>query len=150
MNKYAYTHGVVVVNYIQVPVPEEHVPRVIALLADLNRGIADRAGGEGSETASLDEALVTRMYFDSEERHRDLMSYLASRPGEWVFTSELADALNMPTGTKGMAGVFGAFGRRAKHRYGGAKPWEMAWDPARGEAKYRMDPKVAKWVGLPF
>jgi len=90
------------------------------------------------------------MYYDSEKRHRALMDFLASRPETWVYTSELAEALEVPTGTKGMAGVFGAFGRRAKHRYGGAKPWDMAWDSVRGEAKYRMNSKVAEWVNAPF
>jgi len=74
------------------------------------------------------------------------MEYLASRRGEWVFTRELAKALDVPTDTRGMAGVFGAFGRRAKHRYGGLKPWDMAWDPIEGEAKYCMKPEVAEWV----
>jgi hypothetical protein len=50
------------------------------------------------------------------------------------------------SGTKGMAGVFGAFGRRAKHRYGGAKPWRSEWDPIRGEARYLMEPQVAAWI----
>lgn len=133
--------------------PIAHVPRVIALLAGLTREADNKSIDDEREmptSEALSEALVSRMYWDSETRHRALMDYLASRPGTWVFTSELAEALSMPTGTKGMAGVFGAFGRRAKHRYGGAKPWEMAWDSIRGEAKYRMDPKVAEWVKVPF
>lgn len=136
-------------NYIQVPVLEEHVPKVISLLADLSRGKQEDLTGANPREV-LDGDLITRMYLESEERHRKLIDYLASRKGEWVFTSELAKALDIPTGTKGMAGVFGAFGRRAKHRYGGAKPWEMTWDPIRGEAKYRMDRRVAEYVEAPF
>lgn len=138
-------------NYIQVPVPEEHVARVISLLADLNRGDNEEHEQAGATSRKVpDEELITRMYLESEERHRRLMDYLASRKEEWVFTRELAEALDIPTGTRGMAGVFGAFGRRAKHRYGGAKPWEMAWDPMRGEAKYRMERRVAECVEAPF
>jgi len=137
------------IEYVQVPVPAEYVPSVISLIAELNRA-GKAISQEGDSEVSLNESLVSRMYFDSEERHRALMDYLASRPETWVYTSELAEALGVSTGTKGMAGVFGAFGRRAKHRYGGAKPWEMAWDSVRGEAKYRMESQVAEWVKAPF
>lgn len=132
-------------NYIQVPVPEEHVPEVIALLADLNRGV-ERPSEQADPGDRLDAPLVVTMYVDSERRHRQLLDLLASRAGEWLYTSELADALSVSSGSKGMAGVFGAFGRRAKHRYGGAKPWETEWDPIQGEAKYRMSPQVAAWL----
>jgi len=137
------------VTYVQVPVPEEHVPKVIALLADLDRGFhiaSPTSPEEAGAEIFLDSNLVIRMYLDSEERHRRLLDYLAGRAGDWVYTSEIAEALGVTTGSKGMAGVFGAFGRRAKHRYGGAKPWELAWDPTRGEAKYRVDPEVAAWI----
>lgn len=138
------------VNYVPVPVREEYVPRVIALLADLDRGIAvdgatAQVEADGPKVV-LDSNVVIRMYMDSETRHRELLEYLASRAGEWVYTSEIAEALGVTTGSKGMAGVFGAFGRRAKHRYEGAKPWELAWEPTRGEARYRVDPEVAVWI----
>jgi hypothetical protein len=137
-------------TYVPVPVREEHVPQVIAYLAELERG-GIKAGGSAEIEASavrsqLDSNLVVRMYEESENRHRALMELLARRRGEWVYTAELAEALGLDTGTKGMAGVFGAFGRRANHRYGGAKPWEMAWDGVRGEAKYRMSLEVAEWI----
>jgi len=133
--------------YVQLPVPEQYVLEVMQFLVDLDRGGgAGNGSGKREPSVLLDANLVMRMYEDSEERHRRLLHHLAEHPGEWIFTSELAKALGVETGTKGMAGVFGAFGRRAKHRYEGAKPWEMAWDPNRGEAKYRMDPAVAVWI----
>ena len=139
--------------YVQVPVREEHVAKVIAYLAELDRG--DAGAMVEAETTGpqvfIDANLVVRMFEESEGRHRALMELLADRRGEWVYTTELAESLEVDSGTKGMAGVFGAFGRRANHRYGGAKPWEMAWDPTRGEARYRMNPEVAEWLedGVP-
>lgn len=136
-------------HYVQVPVREEHVSKVIAFLADLDRGVqmsSPASSDEAGPEIFLDSTLVIQMYLDSEERHRRLLDYLASRAGDWVYTSEIAEALAVTTGSKGMAGIFGAFGRRAKHRYRGAKPWELAWDATRGEAKYRVDSEVAAWI----
>ena len=42
--------------------------------------------------------------------------------------------------------MLGAFGRRAKHRYGGLKPWKTEWDPAREEARHLMPAAVADAV----
>jgi hypothetical protein len=90
--------------------------------------------------------MAERMYLDSEPRHRHLLEALASEAGQWVFTAELAKELGVTSGSKGMAGIFGAFGRRAKHRYQGAKPWNSEWDPVHGEARYQMTPEVAAWI----
>ena len=144
------------INYISVPVPEKHVPRVYALLAQLDTEAAGALAPSADpdpivfpqpEIPALDEALVTRMYKDSESRHRRLMEFLAEHPGKWFFTGELAEALEVETGRKGMAGVFGAFGRRSKHRYGAAIPWELAWEPEKKEeVQYMVKPEVATWI----
>jgi hypothetical protein len=139
------------IEYVPVPVPREHVPKVIALLADLDRGLevssptASEAENAGPRIY-LDANLVARMYLESEARHRELLETLAANPGKWITTAELADILGVTSGSKGMAGMFGAFGRRAKHRYGGEKPWDMEWEPIRNEARYQMKPKVAAWI----
>jgi len=137
-------------SYIQVPVPEEHVPRVYALLAELDAGTFVSAPIQEEPLIPahpLNEELVARMYKDSEKRHRRLLLLLAENAGKWFYTGELADELEVPTGRKGMAGVFGAFGRRSKHRYGGATPWKLDWEPEeKSEVKYMMEPEVATWI----
>jgi hypothetical protein len=137
-------------RYIDVPVREEFIPAVIELLADLERGGRGSQKSPDQPTPSdspqFGQELVTRMYDESETRHRELLRFLAGRADEWIFTAELAAALGVASGSKGMAGMFGAFGRRAKHRYGGLKPWEDDWDSVRHEAKYRMTAQVADWV----
>jgi hypothetical protein len=126
------------------PVPEEHLPRIYAFLAGLDSDTAATVPTESAPPLTAD--LIARMYRESESRHRQLLTYLAASPHTWFHTGELADALDVPTGRKGMAGVFGAFGRRAKHRYGGAKPWDIDWDPEREEVKYLVSGEVAAWV----
>lgn len=138
-------------TYIQVPVPEEYVPRVYALLASLDSEAADPEAIRVDEplipAPALDKALVVRMFKDSEQRHRRLLLFLAENAGSWFYTGELAEELEVPTGRRGMAGVFGAFGRRSKHRYGGATPWELDWEPEeKEEVRYMMRPEVAAWI----
>ncbi len=135
-------------RYVQVPVPEEHVPKVYALLADLDRGeVAAPPEAAPAEEPVLDQELVTRMWKESEPRHRRLMEFLAANAGQWFFTGELAEALEVASGRRGMAGVFGAFGRRSSHRYGGLTPWQLDWNPdEKREVKYRMNQEVAAWV----
>lgn len=93
-----------------------------------------------------DEALIKRMYSESEPRHRQLMKLLADHPDEWLYTNEVAEALQLPHGSKSAAGMFGAFGRRASHRYDGAKPWGTEWDPAAYEARHKMTADIARIV----
>jgi hypothetical protein len=125
---------------------EEDLPRVIELLADLERQRKAERQEPSEPEFFLDSGLVTQMYVDSEERHRELLRILAANGGSWLFTEELAEIMKMENGSRGMAGMLGAFGRRAKHRYGGLKPWDSVWEPGREEARYSMDPEVAEWV----
>jgi hypothetical protein len=137
-------------QYHQVPVHEDDLLLVYELLAERERERAstpaERSGGKAKPRIFLDSNLVIQMYRDSEERHRALLETLADAEGKWLYTVELAKALGVETGSKGMAGTFGAFGRRAKHRYKGLKPWDSEWEPIRDEACYRMKPEVAEWV----
>jgi hypothetical protein len=134
-------------RYIDFPVREEFIPQVTELLADLERDArGPMPAPEPAPEARFGREIVMRMYLESEDRHRELLKVLAEQPGEWLYTAEIAPAVGIESGSKGMAGMFGAFGRRAKHRYGGLKPWASSWDPGRHEAKYRMDPQVAEWI----
>ncbi|HRV60088.1 MAG: hypothetical protein KDB54_08660 [Solirubrobacterales bacterium] len=133
-------------NYIQVPVPEQYVPRVYQLLAELDvQGDSNTTESSANESVVLDEELVRRMYRESHENHRDLLKFMASRPDEWTPTGELLKALGY-TSRKSASGLFGAFGKRANFRYGGAKPWIFAWEPGDVEARYMMTGEVSKWI----
>jgi hypothetical protein len=132
-------------EYVYLPVPTSSVQRVYALLASLDDDGPPGAEG-GDKRERPDAALVKRMYEESQDAHRALMLYLADRPGEWLYTGELAHALDLPNGARSLAGMLGAFGRRANHRYGGRAPWDSEWDPARYESRHRMMADVASAV----
>jgi hypothetical protein len=140
-------------DFVEIAVPAEHVMRVYAFLADLERGHDPEQNSTPEPTTpdaphdkKLTADLVARMYRDSEQRHRDLLRFLADHHGTWIFTSDIENWLGVTTGSKGMAGMFGAFGRRAKHRYSGLKPWVSEWDDAHGEARYLMTAEVGEWI----
>lgn len=141
-------------EFVSVPVPVEHVTKVYELIARLDGGGGPNApsdepsGNGGGSRGPLTRALVERMFRESESggTQRGLMEYLADRPGEWVGTLEVAEALGLANGRHSLAGSLGAFGRRADHRYGGLKPWESQWSDDEGESKHRMSLEVAAWI----
>jgi|SRR6187399_193611 len=137
-------------EFVNVPVPVQHVTAVYELVARLAAGAetngAGAAASDGAAPAVLSEALVTRMYRESEPAHRRLLEYLAGRPGQWLDSQAVADGLGLPYGRKSLAGSLGAFGRRADHRYDGLKPFESSWDPERYLVELRMGQEVAAWI----
>jgi hypothetical protein len=134
-------------TFAYVPVPLAWLPTVYAVLGKLSdeRLVAAKVPGDIPDD-SISDDLIAKMYRESHEQHRALMEYLARHPDEWFYTSDLAAALQLQHGARGLAGMLGAFGRRAKHRYGGLKPWDSDWDAFREEARHRMTAEVAKVV----
>lgn len=149
-------------EFIYIPVPKRWSDAVYARLGELSGQASDgspeshtiakeggataNAVGSGDAQVALDVAPLRRMYNESYEQHRRLIAFLAEHPGDWHYTGDLARALDLQNGARGLAGMLGAFGRRAKHRYGGMTPWQSEWDPNRAEMRHRMDPKVAETV----
>jgi hypothetical protein len=135
---------------VYIPVPAEWAGQVHQLLARLYRGeaveLADPKQAAAAPRRELDQDLAFEMYRDSGESHRELIRYLAENPGQWFSTSVLAERLGLQHGAKGLAGLLGAFGRRANHRYGGVAPWESVWDSVAAEARHQMLPEVARWM----
>ena len=139
----------VVDELVSVLVPRSALADVYELVAQRERAIgADipDVQSEVVEPAELNEELVRRMYDESEQPHRDLMKLLAQRPGQWMHTSEIAEAMELEHGSRSAAGMFGAFGRRAGHRYEGAKPWYSEWDSDAGEMRHMMSEEVAEVI----
>jgi hypothetical protein len=137
-------------DYVQVPVPARWVHHVYARLAELAAAEAGdsvpSAQAKPPEKPELDKALVRRMYKESQAPHRKLMLYLANHPDRWFYTPDLASHLRIEKGSRGLAGMLGAFGRRSKNRYGGQTPWETDWDQDKHEARHRMRGEVADWI----
>lgn len=64
---------------------------------------------------------------------RQLLGFLADHPDKEVTSEQIADALDAAKGWNTVAGMLGAFGRRASNRYERRDPmWELRWDPRAG------------------
>jgi hypothetical protein len=133
-------------DLVSVLVPRPLLADVYALVVEHERSAHDADTDASTETEAepeLTSELVRRMYLESQDTHQRLMKFLASRPGEWVFTAEIAQELELAHGARSSAGMFGAFGRRAAHRYDGLKPWDEEWVPEKHQVHYRMTAEVA-------
>jgi hypothetical protein len=133
-------------DIVYVPVPKRWLSIVYQQLAGLMAGLAadqDAAGVPDEPQASLDDQMLRQIYEDSLKPHRRLMNLMAEHPDEWRYSSEIAADLELQHGARGLAGMLGAYGRRAKHRYEGLKPWESEWDSAREEVRHMMPADVA-------
>lgn len=129
---------------IPVPVPRSLLADVYELIVQHERALEEEA--DEADSALVDEALIRRMYRESEDPHRRLMKLLAAHAGERMYTSRAAEELELEHGSRSAAGMFGAFGRRAAHRYGGNKPWIEDWDPAAHEAWHLMPEEIARVI----
>ncbi len=134
-------------EFVYVPVPSEHVPAVYRLLAGVDQSTipspASNPADNPDPAAIPDPELIRRMYRESYEGHKRLMELLARTPDEWTYTAEVATDLDIAKGSRGVAGMLGAFGRRSKNRYGHQKPWISEWDGGREEARHMMPAEVA-------
>jgi hypothetical protein len=123
---------------VSVLIPRRLLGDVYGFVAEHEHDSAAETTRSGLENGELDEALVKRMYDESQPRHQEYMKLLAEHPDQWLYTSEVAKAMALPHGSTSVAGMLGAFGRRANHRYGGAKPWTSQWDGNAAEARHKM------------
>ena len=144
-------------GFVMVPVPAERVLEIYELLG---RPEGSGVGGQGANTPSrlqrgrvrdqglsgpdVDRDLVIRMYTESlNQQHRRLIEYLADNAGEWIRTKDIAEALALKKGTRSLAGMLGAFGRRASHRYDSRWPFAAKRNLEDRGWMLRMDTDVA-------
>lgn len=123
--------------YVYVPVPVGRLEEVFQFLAGLSNG--------EPELAHL-EALMRRIYRESDEQFRRLLHLLADRPNQPLSTEEVAEALALERGTASLAGMLGAFGRRSNNRYDGFWPFERLYNPSAEESELTMSEQVAALV----
>ncbi len=120
-------------SHVYVPVPADRVEDVFRFLLGLEQGGSDAASGP----------LLRRVYSESEPQFQALLLYLASRPDEAIGSVEIANALDLANGTSSLAGMLGAFARRAKNRYGGFWPFERIYSPGDEGSRLLMSSEVA-------
>lgn len=124
-------------SYVYVPVSVDKLEEVFRFLAGLNDAEPARANLE---------ALVRRIYRESDEQFRRLLHLLADRPNQPLSTEEVAEALALERGTASLAGMLGAFGRRSNNRYDGFWPFERLYNPSAEESELTMSEGVAALV----
>ena len=127
-------------NYIMVPVPEERVTDVYALLAQAPE--SDSTPVDEMLSADWSEAEIKRCYEESSDTMKRVLRLLAEKPGKRIPSDELYTEIDHSAHQ--FAGVMGAFGRRVKNRYS-KSDWffDYQWDSDAGNVVYTMTHKVA-------
>jgi hypothetical protein len=122
-------------EYVYVPVPADRVE-------DVNRFLLGLADTKGAVDSDLDR-LVNRVYRESDEQFRRLLALLARSPGDPLSTELVAEELQLERGPASLAGMLGAFGRRANNRYDGFWPFERLYNGAEERSELIMNSEVA-------
>lgn len=140
---------------VSVMVPKKHLAKVYGLIAKLDDGEVDQPAEKGSSTnhaPNADEWTPSRIRTAVEQSPpamRDILCALAERPGEWLTTHDLAQAIqgNPNADWKTVAGTLGAFGRRVSSRYGlETLPFEGKHDHGEGCRVHRMSADMARQI----
>ena len=124
-----------------------------------NRGPGPRKNGRGkgfeAPVRDAEGNVWTQEFLDKVVRQsppgaRQILGALCKRPGEWLDSQALADALTDKPNADWMAvaGTLGALNRRLKNRYGldGEKPYETRFDHDRNGRVLRMSTDIAEKV----
>lgn len=138
-------------GWVEVSIPEDLVVDVYAFIAE--RRQAEPPEGETHPDTEGDGArsgwtpeIMKRCYRESPDSMKAVLEHLAERPDEWVGTGTLVGVAGYSERSE-MAGVFGAFGRRVKNRYGmDSWPMERHWSHEDGERKVRLPAELAEIV----
>lgn len=134
-------------EFIMVPVPRERVQEVYRLLASApGTPAAEEAEAAPDDTARRwSDAEIARAYRESPQKMKVFLEYLAGRPGQPATVEETAAAVGYTRHQQ--AGMLGAFGHRAKKRYG-KEAWfiDYGWSGQRGAWAYTMFDDAAQVI----
>lgn len=140
-------------SFVMVPVPEELVLEVYALINERKEpkpGAPTKAKSTAMAPSWSDEE-IERAYRQSPPAMKALLDTLAAHPGEWLSTADLSgpvsEAIGKEYGWMQLAGVLGAFGRRTKSRYG-KDSWffDVERDDMNQRWMYRASPELSKFL----
>lgn len=87
---------------------------------------SDRVG-EVPVTPEERKQFVERAYLESDGGAKPLLEFLADNPDRKISFPEISESLGYDS-TRSLPGLLGSFGRRAKHRYNGVKPFSSDWE----------------------
>jgi hypothetical protein len=150
-------------NYINVPVPEELVPAVMALISEhmapkvtppnpAPPPAAPPAPAAGAPidvattSAGLSEAELQKLWNESYPPMRKVLTKLAENGGKAVSGDDLAKVIGKEKKGHSIAGMMGALGRRIKHRHKGQWPFHGNWNPNLYRWEYMMPAENAAHI----
>ena len=122
-----------------------------AVAASMAPGTMSNGAGDGGSSSADDwtPSRLRRMVEQSPKAMIDILTALATRPGDWLSTEELAKAIrDKPDANwNTVAGTLGAFGRRVRSRYGlETWPFENRYDYEIRGRVCRMSSDVARQI----
>lgn len=111
--------------HIHAGVDPEAARAAIEAARALNGSSAEPAAVEAAPPVDEEkyQRYVERAYTESDGSAKPLLEFLADNPGRDIPFTEISKALGYAT-NRSLPGLLGAFGRRAKHRYEGIKPFK--------------------------
>jgi hypothetical protein len=133
-------------NYINVPVPEELIPAVMALISEhmgskvavpnptppapaAPAAEAEPTTEVAATSSNWSEAELQKLWNESWPPMRKVLAKLAENGGKAVTGDELAKVIGKAKKGHSIAGMMGALGRRIKHRHKGNWPFRGGWNP---------------------
>jgi hypothetical protein len=117
------------------PTPSSESPQVHPL-AD------DEASAGPADERFRDPDFVKTHLASRSETVRGVAKYLAQRPGQWITSEPIADALNLEHGWNSLAGALGAAGHYFKNRSIGM-PWNWTYETPDRRVQLMMDAETA-------
>lgn len=130
-------------EFVSVPVPVERVHEVYELLArrpakpSLQRPVSEDGYAEGWNQAAID-----RMFVESSDAMRRILSAIAGRSPGWITTAEIAEASGLTS--RQVVAALGPFEKRVRGRYGMSHwPFASREFVDVGILKYSMTPETA-------
>jgi hypothetical protein len=137
---YLLEGGNMTTGFIPVYVPERFYATIVSEVARL-LGTTSISREESEWT----EEALRRLYFDSQPLEEILVA-LARRPGEWLTTGDLAEAMGPDATWRSVAALLGQLTRKRKSYGFKAWPFELRTDPKTGRYSYMMSAKTAEIV----
>lgn len=121
-------------NHIHIHIHEGVSPEAASAAASAAYGAA--IDGQELSSGNAEQAPVSpeerkqyieRAYLESDGGAKPLLEYLAENPERKISFPEISENLGYDS-ARSLPGLLGSFGRRAKHRYSGVKPFNSDWE----------------------
>ena len=124
-------------------IPANRVPEFYEMVARLNRLASGPNGQSLRPWAKGDERLAKQAFAACSSHARQILKYLADRPGQQVLGAQIALDLNMPKGHMAVAGVVTSISVQCR-KVGHDMPYTTSYREGATAACYTMPQEVAE------